>query len=296
MRTYQEFVRPGGRGDGGGRDGPHRAPGGGGPPSRDAPSWAPQSGSRTPQVEHGAGSRTPAWMSNSGSRTPAWMAGGDGGRTPAYPAGGKTPAWGMDGSRTSYAGNRTPALVFTRLILVFLANYIYFSWNPSSRTPYVGDSDRSAWDAGSKTPGRPNLDAFMDAPAPSTYSARTPGAYNAASPEFNTSSYAKEISAPTPGNPLSAPTPSAMSAPTPGPISAPTPRENGGYGGGWADTAPTPAQYGAAPTPGASGVGTRDPRGGYYQGAPTPAAGYGPRTPGVWAEDEEVRYAEPTTP
>lgn len=109
MRTYQEFVRPGGRGDGG-RDGPHRALGGG-PPSRDAPSWAPQSGSRTPQVEHGAGSRTPAWMSNSGSRTPAWMAGGDGGRTPAYPAGGKTPAWGMDGNRTSYAGNRTPAYV-----------------------------------------------------------------------------------------------------------------------------------------------------------------------------------------
>lgn len=108
MRTYQEFVRPGGRGDGG-RDGHHRTPGG--TPSRDTPSWGSSSGSRTPQVDHGSGSRTPAWMSNSGSRTPAWMASGDGGRTPAYAAGGKTPAWGMDGSRTSYAGNRTPAYV-----------------------------------------------------------------------------------------------------------------------------------------------------------------------------------------
>lgn len=79
-------------------------------------------------------------------------------------------------------------------------------------------------------------------------------------------------------------------------MSAPTPRESGYGGGGWADTAPTPAPYGAAPTPGASGT-ARDPRGGYYQGAPTPAAGYGPRTPGVWAgEEDEVRYVEPTTP
>lgn len=274
IRSYQEFIRPGGRGDGGGRGGggDRGGHGGYGPP-RDQPSWASQSGSRTPQVDH-SGSRTPAWMAG-GSRTPAWMAGGDGGRTPAYAAGGKTPAWGMDGSRTSYAGNRTPA------------------WNPSSRTPYIGDSERSAWDAGSKTPGR--LDPFMDGPSTSSYSARTPGAYNAASPDFVPPSYSsKEMSAPTPGNPMSAPTPSAMSAPTPGPMSAPTPRDSGG---GWADTAPTPAPYGAAPTPGASGY-ARDPRGGYYQGAPTPAAGYGnPRTPGVWAgDDDEVRYAEPTTP
>lgn len=167
-------------------------------------------------------------------------------------------------------------------------------WNPSSRTPYIGDSERSAWDAGSKTPGRP--DSFMDGPSTSSYSARTPGAYNAASPDFAPPSYSsKEMSAPTPGNPMSAPTPSAISAPTPGPMSAPTPRDSGS---GWADTAPTPAPYGAAPTPGASGYAARDPRGGYYQGAPTPAAGYGnPRTPGVWAgDDDEVRYAEPTTP
>lgn len=108
IRSYQEFIRPGGRGDGGGRGGggDRGGHGGYGPP-RDQPSWASQSGSRTPQVDH-SGSRTPAWMGG-GSRTPAWMAGGDGGRTPAYTAGGKTPAWGMDGSRTSYAGNRTPA-------------------------------------------------------------------------------------------------------------------------------------------------------------------------------------------
>lgn len=50
-------------------------------------------------------------MNNSGTKTPAWMSGNDGGRTPAYPSGSKTPAWGLDGGRTSYAGNKTPAYV-----------------------------------------------------------------------------------------------------------------------------------------------------------------------------------------
>jgi hypothetical protein len=125
------------------------------------------------------------------------------------------------------------------------------SWNPSSRTPYISDSERSAWDAGSKTPGRAPLDdswGSMDGNPSST--ARTPGAYNAASPDFSYGS--KEFSAPTPGNPLSAPTPSA---PTPGPISAPTPAAWG------ADT---------APTPGASG--------GYGRSSAFPS------TPGAWEE------------
>ncbi|KAL7269592.1 transcription elongation factor spt5 [Rhizina undulata] len=266
IKTYQEFIRPGGgRGDGGDR-------GGGGYNNSGM-----SSGSRTPQIDYSAGSRTPAWM-GAGSRTPAWMSTGDGGRTPAYNAGGKTPAWGGDGSRTSYgAGSRTPA------------------WNPSSRTPYIGESERSAWDAGSKTPGRPSFSNYDNRDSSeNSYSARTPGAYSASSPEFSAQGFnSKEFSAPTPGL-ISAPTPSgAISAPTPGPVSAPTPSD--GYSGsGWgADTAPTPAPYGAAPTPGASGG--RDPRGGYYA-APTPAAG-NPRTPGIWGgEDEEIRYAEPATP
>jgi transcription elongation factor SPT5 len=100
IKTYQEFIRPGGgRGDGG--PGFGRTPGGG-----STPSW--NSGSRTPQVDY-SGGRTPAWMAGGGNRTPAWMANGDGGRTPAYVSGGKTPAWGSDGSRSVYAGNRTPA-------------------------------------------------------------------------------------------------------------------------------------------------------------------------------------------
>lgn len=119
------------------------------------------------------------------------------------------------------------------------------SWNPSSRTPYIADSERSAWDAGSKTPGRPTaLDAW-NADTSSNTTARTPGNYSAASPDFSGFN-AKEFSAPTPGNPMSAPTPSA---PTPGPISAPTPS---GYGN-WGESAPTPGRGGFPNTPGAWG-------------------------------------------
>ncbi|KAI5805004.1 hypothetical protein EDC01DRAFT_685735 [Geopyxis carbonaria] len=241
-KTFQDFVRPGGRGQGGGDFLGSRTP-------QSAPSWS--GGSRTPQGDHGgSGGRTPAWMANSGSRTPAWMSGsgGDGGRTPAYQSGNKTPAWAGDGSRSSYAGNRTPA------------------WNPSSRTPYIADSERSAWDAGSKTPGRPSaLDSWGDSGSSSATTARTPGAYNAASPEFSAPAYG---SAPTPGNPMSAPTPSA---PTPGPFSAPTP----GAGSWGADS---------APTPGASGYGSG--RGGAF-----------PNTPGAWGagdDDDAPRYAPPS--
>jgi hypothetical protein len=138
------------------------------------------------------------------------------------------------------------------------------SWNPSSRTPYIADSERSAWDAGSKTPGRPSTFESWgnDSSSPST-TARTPGAYNAGSPEF--AGYgSKEFSAPTPGGPMNAPTPSA---PTPGPVSAPTPAAWG------ADT---------APTPGASG--------GYGRG------GAYPSTPGTWGGDEDdvPRYSTPS--
>lgn len=95
IKSFQEFVRPAGRGDGGaGFMGDSRTP-----------AWV--GGSRTPRGDFSSGSRTPMQWNN-GSHTPAWMAGGDGGRTPAYNAGGKTPAWG-DGSRSVYAGNKTPA-------------------------------------------------------------------------------------------------------------------------------------------------------------------------------------------
>lgn len=90
IKSYQDFARPVGRGDGGGG---FRVPGG-----SSTPSW--NSGSRTPQIDH----------SGTGNRTPAWMANNDGGRTPAYVSGGRTPAWGGgDGSRSVYQGNRTPA-------------------------------------------------------------------------------------------------------------------------------------------------------------------------------------------
>ena len=132
-------------------------------------------------------------------------------------------------------------------------------WNPSSRTPYIADSERTAWDAGSKTPGR--VEPWSQDSGSSSTTARTPGVYNAASPEFLAPYGA---SAPTPGNPVSAPTPSA---PTPGPISAPTPAA-------WSvDT---------APTPGASG--------GYGRG------GGIPNTPGAWGADDDdaPRYAPPS--
>ncbi|KAI5808801.1 hypothetical protein DFH27DRAFT_598406 [Peziza echinospora] len=280
IQSYEQFVSiGGGRGRGGGGGG-----GGGGGygnsghsqgHGRDG-SGTPRndwSGSRTP-VPDFQGSRTPAW---GGGRTPAWM-NSEGGRTPAHMGGSKTPAWGMDGSRTSY-GNKTPA------------------WNAGSRTPYLGSGDRSAWDAGSKTPGRPgDSNNGYD----SSYSARTPGAstYNATSPDFTNTPY---NSAPTPGNPISAPTPGVASAPTPAALSAPTPGASGGFG----YSAPTPLPY-TAPTPGATGGygGGRDPRGGqrsgYYEGAPTPAGGGSypsAITPGVWGggdDDGEPRYSTPS--
>lgn len=243
MKTFQEFVRPGSSRDfaNGSRTpsfGGHGAP----------------SGSRTPAGDYG-GSRTPAWAgagAAAGSRTPAWMGGNDGGRTPAYTSGGKTPAWGggADGGRTpAYgSGNRTPA------------------WNPSSRTPYVPDSERSAWDAGSKTPGR-SSDVWG---APESVSARTPqGGYNAPTPDFGGhNSYGgggsrDPVFAPTPGNYMSAPTPGAASSP--GPITAPTP-------GAWGDSAPTPT----------GGYGGRQ----QY-----------PSTPGAWGQgddDDAPRYAPPS--
>jgi transcription elongation factor SPT5 len=141
-------------------------------------------------------------------------------------------------------------------------------WNPSSRTPYIADTERSAWDAGSKTPGRPSGLESWGIDGGNSTTARTPGAYNAASPEFLAATYGIEkFSAPTPGIPMSAPTPSA---PTPGPISAPTPVAWG------VDT---------APTPGASG--------GYGRSSSSAF----PNTPGAWGgdDDDAPRYA-PASP
>ena len=168
----------------------------------------------------------PAWGGPSGSRTPAWKM--DGSRT-------SNP---YDGSRTAYGGfgGRTPA------------------WNAGARTPYDSGSGLSGFDAfaaGSRTP----------AWGASTAGNRTP-AWAA------TGSGSKDhYDAPTPGGNYSAPTPGAYAAPTPG-ASAPTP-------GGWADTAPTPGAFnaptpgGAAATPGVYGDGDDGgPR--YDEGTPSP--------------------------
>jgi len=90
-------MRPGGRGDGGGY---------GRTPSMSSDRASSWSGSRSPQSSF-SGPRTPAY--SPGSKTPAWLSSNDGSRTPGYFPGSKTPAYGMDGSRSSYAGNKTPA-------------------------------------------------------------------------------------------------------------------------------------------------------------------------------------------
>lgn len=147
----------------------------------------------------------PAWAGISGSRTPAWKM--DGSRT-------SNP---YDGSRTAYggAGSRTPA------------------WNAGARTPYDSGSGSSGFDAfaaGSRTPAWGGANA----------GGRTP-AWSASSSAGSGNRDSRGYDAPTPGGAYSAPTPGAYTAPTPG-ASAPTP-------GAWADSAPTPGVFNA-PTPG----------------------------------------------
>ncbi|KAI9831139.1 MAG: hypothetical protein M1819_005227 [Sarea resinae] len=286
---YKSFA--GGRGRGGGGRGGF----GDRTPSRNSDAWQ---GGRTPISAAASGQRTPAW--GMAARTPAWS-GGVGVRTPAWKqdaaSGGRTPGYGgfgdgsrtvnpyADGSRTSYgSGNKTPA------------------WNPSSRTPYAGDSGfGDSFASGSRTPAPPSGDDVWN--PSSDFGGRTP-AYSRDDGRRNTSTNgnaqgSRPYDAPTPGANITAPTPGAFSAPTPMAFNAPTPAASAptphggpswGSGQAWrGDSAPTPAAL-TAPTPGASHGGP-----GAY-GAPTPA-GYNPETPAAWGAnggDDEPRYEEGT--
>ncbi|TAQ91139.1 hypothetical protein B7494_g499 [Chlorociboria aeruginascens] len=270
---------------------PNRGGGRGGFPPRyrggigsDTPSgW--EAGGRTPAVS-GPFERTPSWGT---SRTPA--GGANGGRTPAWKAsaditGGRTPGWAdgsrtvhpNDGSRTSYGGgNRTPA------------------WSSGAKTPAHGLSDPFA--SGSKTPGYGGGDAWGSKTPAYQHPSNANDNWGANQPSSNgwgSSTY----DAPTPGAPMSAPTPAAMNAPTPSAYAAPTPTPYAPTPAsaptpavGWGGDAPTPGgpqnYYGGAPTPAPNwGVDAPTPGGqqGYYA-APTPGA-YMPETPATnWQDD-----------
>ncbi|KAK6615858.1 hypothetical protein H4I95_01010 [Botrytis cinerea] len=264
------------------RGGPGGGRGGGAPRGRGGfggatpgPGWDSGAGGRTP-MPGGLPERTPAW-----GRTP--HGGAQGGRTPAWKSGstdgGRTPGWSNDGSRTVYAandgsrtayggGNRTPA------------------WSSGAKTPAYGLSDNY----GSKTPAYGGSGNSGDA-----WGSKTP-AYqpnnandNWNSGQSNNNNWGTAYDAPTPGGPLSAPTPAAMNAPTPGGYSAPTPAAMNAPTPG-AYSAPTPAPgYWGAPTPQAMDAPTPGP--GYYAGAPTPGA-YAADTPaGNW-QDDGPRYVD----
>ncbi|KAL8687807.1 MAG: hypothetical protein Q9218_006124 [Villophora microphyllina] len=224
---YQRFSGSRGRGDMG------RGGFGGATPARD-PAW---SSSRTP-IGIPQGGRTPAWGAS--ARTPAWSGGASSSaRTPAWQqsgmSGGRTPAWGAadgsrtvnpytDGSRTAYGGGMSGGRTP--------------AWNPSGaghHDPFSGGRT-PAYDI-SRTP------AHSQTPAASAYSDNW-------SSSNGRDSNNRAYDAPTPGKDL---------------YTAPTP--NGGY-------ASTPAA--AASTPKLSGYAADAPT--PYSGQPeTPAADYGPR-------------------
>ncbi|KAH8594737.1 hypothetical protein B0O99DRAFT_624591 [Bisporella sp. PMI_857] len=263
---------------GGGRGGFAPRGGRGGHGGATPGSW---DGGRTPMpsgsLETG---RTPAWGTSrtpaagaNGGRTPAWKSGNDGGRTPAWQDGSRT-VNPYDGSRTSYGGgNRTPA------------------WSSGAKTPAYGLSD--GFNVGSKTPGYTGND---------TWGSKTP-AYQPQQSSDNNSSWGQQppanngwgsnaYDAPTPGAPMSAPTPAAMNAPTPGAYSAPTPAP---YNAPTPAAAPTPApNWGGgwgAPTPQAMDAPTPGGQQGYYA-APTPGAYGAPETPAPDWQDDGPRYTD----
>ncbi|KAF7959129.1 hypothetical protein EAE96_002645 [Botrytis aclada] len=264
------------------RGGPGGGRGGGAPRGRGGfggatpgPGWDSGAGGRTP-MPGGLPERTPAW-----GRTP--HGGAQGGRTPAWKSGptdgGRTPGWSNDGSRTVYAandgsrtayggGNRTPA------------------WSSGAKTPAYGLSDNY----GSKTPaygGSGNAGDAWGSKTPAYQPNNSNDNWN--SGQSNNNNWGTAYDAPTPGGPLSAPTPAAMNAPTPGGYSAPTPAAMNAPTPG-AYSAPTPAPgYWGAPTPQAMDAPTPGP--GYYAGAPTPGA-YAADTPaGNW-QDDGPRYVD----
>ncbi|KAL8841142.1 MAG: hypothetical protein Q9176_003483 [Flavoplaca citrina] len=225
---YQRFTGSRGRGDGG------RGAFGGATSARE-PAW---SSNRTP-MGIPQGGRTPAW--GAAARTPAWSGGaGSSARTPAWQqsamSGGRTPAWGAadggrtvnpytDGSRTAYGG--APGGSRTP------------AWNPAG----AGHQDPFS---GGRTPGYESsrTPAYGQTPSSSGYGDNWSS--------NGTHSSNRAYDAPTPGKDIYA---------------APTP--NGGY-------ASTPAAAASTPKPG------------YAADAPTPYSGQ-PETP---AADDGPRYDE----
>ncbi|PQE32541.1 transcription elongation factor SPT5 protein [Rutstroemia sp. NJR-2017a WRK4] len=248
-------------------------------------------GGATPAAWDAAGGRTP--MPSSGvERTPAWgrtpAGGAQGGRTPAWKSatadGGRTPGWTdgsrtvnpYDGSRTAYGGgSRTPA------------------WSSGAKTPAYGMSDGFA--SGSKTPaysGSGNATDSWGSKTPA-YQPNTSGdSWN--SNQNSSNNWNSTYDAPTPGGPLSAPTPAALNAPTPGGYSAPTPAAMNAPTPAGAYSAPTPApNWGGnwgAPTPQAMDAPT--PGQNYYGGAPTPGAYAMPETPAANWQEDGPRYVD----
>lgn len=209
----------------------------------------------------GSGGQTPSW--GGGGKTPSW---GAGGKTPSW--GSKTPSWG--GAKTSSWGSRTPAANAggAQTPAWGAMGNKTPSWGASeSRTPAWGGAKTPAWGAagaGSKTP------AFGVARTPS-WKSSSAGTYGGSSSRNKGwEDLGSGNSAPTPG--YAAATPGEMmGAPTPGAAHHP-----------WEDSAPTPAAYNDARTPG-----VYDPRGSGPAQAETPAA---------WSTDDAPRYDDSPTP
>ncbi|KAL5639866.1 hypothetical protein ACGC1H_006441 [Rhizoctonia solani] len=251
-----------GGGGGGGWGTPNNRAGGAASPGRmQSPYLTGASGGKTPGW--GDGSRTPF----GGGKTPAWNS-----ATPMHQAadsfGGKTPGgagatgtWGSATPGRPTWGGATPGRP--------AAPGGWGGATPARSTPWGGATparasgntwggatpatNKDSW--GGATPGRPS------ASGSGSGSGGDSGEWNASGGDEWGGSADTPYTAPTPGAGL-------MSAPTPGaPLSAPTP------GGGAFSSAPTPAfgsSYGSAPTPGVFGM---TPGYGVSQtprGAPTP--------------------------
>lgn len=182
------------------------------------------SGGKTPAYLGFEGSKTPAYGSFGGGKTPNPYASIDGSKTPSYGAygSGKTPNpyASMDGSKTPYAGDSGAAFGGATP-----------GWRPDASSSSNGSDPRRRYGdnpyASSSTP-------YGAAPTPgAAYGASTPGGYGIAPTSANGGYSAAAtsgttpgswgappgvgafLSAPTPGVPLSGPTPSAYAAPIP---------------------------------------------------------------------------------
>ncbi|CAE7113529.1 unnamed protein product [Rhizoctonia solani] len=254
-------VSSGGGGGGGGWNTPSRAGGAASPGRMQSPYLTGANGSKTPGWGEGSrisfgGGKTPAWNS---SATPMHQSADSfGGKTPG--GAGATNSWGgATPGRTSWGG-ATPGRP--------AGQGGQGGWGgatPARSTPWGGATPaRNTW--GGATPAA-NKDSWGGA-TPGRPSASGSGSGSGGDSGWNASG--GDEWGGSADTPYTAPTPGAglMSAPTPGaPLSAPTP------GGGAFSSAPTPAfgsSYGSAPTPGVFGMTpgysvSQTPR-----GAPTP--------------------------